>query len=65
MDANGQIYFDREDAIPDEDVERLREAAARDFEEAFERMVQERTVRDPKAVAKLPFDDPLPDGFAF
>jgi hypothetical protein len=55
MDANGQIYFAPEDEIPQEDVERLKEAAALDFEERFERLQQERTVRDPLAVAKLPF----------
>jgi hypothetical protein len=55
MDANGQIYFASEGEIPDEDIERLRLTAKADLEERFERFRQERTVRDPLAVAKLPF----------
>lgn len=53
MDANGQIYFAPEDEIPDEDIERLRLAAKADVEERFERLRQERTVRDPLAHVKL------------
>jgi len=53
MDRSGQIYFAPEGEIPDEDIERLREAAKADMEDHLERFLREQTLHDPNAQVKL------------